>query len=148
MKENSITNIIPLQYIQQAQSLIDSYESQATIAIEIDQFVYLSKYFCPELGDLLYSSTKLSPDQRPSPCIVKLLEYIVCEIKNITASNVPPLETHTIHKYNPPQIQSTKIWQNIHFSKSGNQIRKVRSFSIDLEKGPKENFDDTRDTHC
>ena len=143
LKESSLTNIIPLEYIQQAQSLIDLYESQATIAMEIDQFVYLSKYFCPELGDLLYSSTKLSPDQRPSPCIVKLLEYIVCEIKSITASNVPPLETRTIHKYNPP-----KYGRAYYFSKSGNQIRKVRSFSIDLEKGPKENFDDTPDTHC
>ena len=66
--------------------------------MEIDQFVYLSKYFCPELGDLLYSSKKLSLDQRPSPCIVKLLEYIVCEFENIKASNFPPIETHTIHQ--------------------------------------------------
>ena len=143
LKESSITNIIPLEYIQQAQSLIDSYESQAKSAMEIDQFVYLSKYFYPELGDLLYSSTNLSPDQWPSPCIVKLLEYIVREIKNITASNVPPIETLTIHKYNP-----SKYGRAYYFSKSGNQIHKVRLFSIDLGKGPKENFDNIPNTHC
>ena len=68
-------NIIPLQYIQQTQSLIDSYEFQATIAIDIYQLVYLSKYFFLEVGDLLYSSTKLSPDLGPSSSIIKLLKY-------------------------------------------------------------------------
>ena len=71
-------NIIPLQYIQQTQSLIDSYEFQATIAIDIYQLVYLSKYFFLEVGDLLYSSTKLSPDLGPSPSIIKLLKYFGC----------------------------------------------------------------------
>ena len=98
--------------------------------MEIDQFVYLNKYFCAELGDLLYSSIKLLPDQRPSPCIAKLLEYIVCEI---------PWDSYN------PQIQSAKYGRAYYFIKSGNQIRKVRSCSIDLEKSPKENFDDT---HC
>ena len=68
-------NIIPLQYIQQTQSLIDSYEFQATIAIDIYQLVYLSKCFFLEVGDLLYSSTKLSPDLGPSSSIIKLLKY-------------------------------------------------------------------------
>ena len=71
-------NIIPLQYIQQTQSLIDSYEFQATIAIDIYQLVYLSKYFFLEVGDLLYSSTKLSPDLGPSSSIIKLLKYFGC----------------------------------------------------------------------
>ena len=102
LKESSITNIIPLEYMQQAQSLIDLYESQATIAMEIDQFVYLSKYFCPELGDLLHSSTKLSPDRRPCPCIIKLLEYIICEIKKLQLRMFHPLRhvqsTNTIRQ--------------------------------------------------
>ena len=68
-------NIIPLQYIQQTQSLIDSYEFQATIAIDIYQLVYLSKCFFLEVGDLLYTSTKLSPDLGPSSSIIKLLKY-------------------------------------------------------------------------
>ena len=71
-------NIIPLQYIQQTQSLIDSYEFQATIAIDIYQLVYLSKCFFLEVGDLLYSSTKLSPDLGPSSSIIKLLKYFGC----------------------------------------------------------------------
>ena len=71
-------NIIPLQYIQQTQSLIDSYEFQATIAIDIYQLVYLSKHFFLEVGDLLYSSTKLSPDLGPSSSIIKLLKYFGC----------------------------------------------------------------------
>ena len=49
--------------MHQARSLIDSYESQAIIAMKINQSVYLNKYFCPELEDLLYSTTTLSPDQ-------------------------------------------------------------------------------------
>ena len=74
-------NIISLQYIQQTQSLIDmtqSYEFQATIAIDIYQLVYLSKCFFLEVGDLLYSSTKLSPDLGPSSSIIKLLKYFGC----------------------------------------------------------------------
>ena len=71
-------NIIPLQYIQQTQSLNDSYEFQATIAIDIYQLVYLSKCFFLEVGDLLYSSTKLSPDLGPSSSIIKLLKYFGC----------------------------------------------------------------------
>ena len=111
---------VPLEYIQQAQSLTDSHESQATIAMEIDQFVYLSKYFCPELGYLLYSSKKLSLDQRPSPCIVKLLEYIVCEIENITASNFPPIETHTIHQNMAEH--TTSVSQGTRYVKLGHLV--------------------------
>ena len=68
-------NVIPLQYIQQTQSLIDSYEFQATIAIDIYQLVYLTKCFFLEVGDLFYTSTKLSPDLGPSSSIIKLLKY-------------------------------------------------------------------------
>ena len=52
-------------------------------------------------------------------------------------------DTHIIHKYNPP-----KHGRAYYFSKSGNQIRKVRIFSIDLEKCSKEKFDETTDTSC
>lgn len=83
LKKSSIRVIISLDYMPQTQSLIDLWESKETIAVEILQFVYLIKYFCPELEDLLYSSIKLPPDQWPSPRIVKVSEYIFCELKII-----------------------------------------------------------------
>lgn len=100
LKKSSITIIIALEYMPQAQSLIYSWESQKTIAVDIEQFVYLIKSLYPELGDLLYSLIKVPSDQRPSSCIVKLLEQFFCELKIIHIYSL----THT---YNP-QIQPTK----------------------------------------
>ena len=49
LKESSIMNIIPLEYMQHSQSLIDSYESQGTASIAIDQFAYLGHIFLPRI---------------------------------------------------------------------------------------------------
>ena len=118
-KEGTII-IISLGYMHQAQSLIDSYESQAIIAMKINQSVYLNKYFCPDLK--IYCTQQQHYHQINSSWIIKIFEYIVCRTKNITASNVLPLNTDTVHKYHPPKHSSA-----YYFSKSGNRIRKVRT---------------------
>ena len=93
----------------------------------------------------IYCTQQQHCHQISSSWIIKIFEYIVCRTKNITASNVLPLNTDRIHKYHPP-----KHSRAYYFSKSGNRIRKFRTqiLTIDHKNCLKGNIDNTPDTHC
>ena len=68
---SNITNIIPKRFVSEIRQIVVQMQSTTTVNEadnfwnNVDQFSYSSKYFCPELGDLLLTSIRLSKNYSP-----------------------------------------------------------------------------------
>ena len=145
-EDTSLTNIIPYKYLYKTKQLLTEILelSNGEISNKIDSYVHSTKFFCPELGDLLLISSRLSSNKKPREYIIQFLDFIIKEAEKINNNNISPEDIQQLKKYNPP-----KEGKAYYFNKSGDQLRSPRLFEIDRKKTSKrDNFDDDPDKLC
>jgi hypothetical protein len=136
----SIDSIIPWRFCAEVSSFILSIQNKTATLADIRVFTHRSKFYCPEVSNLILSSSIEST--LPKSDIMSLLSHLVSRIADVHSSNVHPDPPIMIPgTYNP-----AKYGRAYYFNKHGSQVRKIRSFSI--EKKNKVNFDDSPDLLC
>jgi len=148
-EETSIVNTIPEKYkisLQQAVNLMEE-TNIITDSCQLwkftDEFSMNSRYFFPELGEWLQVSIRLSKDSSPKEYAKNFLKLLISLRGKIQSKDVAPEEINCIKNYNPP-----RDGQAYYFNPTGRQLREVRTYSIDLEKKGKINFDDEPEDSC
>jgi len=143
LKESSITNIIPRKYMNATKEMVSLVKSNATNPYIVDTFIQTSKFFCPELGDLILISSRLAENKKPKQYVTDFLTYFIMRIDEIHQLNIPPAEISEVRKYNPPRDGKA-----YYFSEKGHQLRNVRLFEIDKTTAVTANFDTKPDELC
>ena len=140
-KDSSITNLIPISKLQETKAVLQALEGD-NYANRISTFIQSTRFFFPELGDLMYTSSKLSGDGKPRESVQSFIHYLVKRIEDIHTDNTEPAEISMVRKYNP-----ARDGRAYYFNDDGSQLRRVRSHSIDTSK-EKTNFDDKPSVAC
>nr|XP_047123638.1 uncharacterized protein LOC124806623 [Hydra vulgaris]XP_047123639.1 uncharacterized protein LOC124806623 [Hydra vulgaris]XP_047123640.1 uncharacterized protein LOC124806623 [Hydra vulgaris] len=140
----SMDSLIPFRFCSDVSSFMMLVLENTVSIEELNSFVHESKYYCPELSCLVFTSFNNISNIKPCYDVAMLVDYIAKAIINIHTFNEPSADANIIdNSYN-----SAKFGRAYYFTPHGCQIRRMRHFTIDKEDHKKSVFDDHPDVNC